>query len=200
VKPVEVGLRFAGGDTAVLSAFGHELRPEPVIVAAPETTDIKAAQFYGAILESDTPAGCGVAALLTSLLSASNVVTHLLPRLVSESVLERWTVLKWRLVVLFHVVSSLRYIAATEAKGALRPDVANALVELRRRVKFARTFKKLRDALVHYGIEDTTSAEAANFFPLERLANRPFKQVLAETERALKDVSAILSELIRLER
>ena len=43
---------YLGG---VLAAFKHESRPEPMVIPAPTTTDVKARRFYSALPATRTP-------------------------------------------------------------------------------------------------------------------------------------------------
>jgi hypothetical protein len=180
---------------AVLTAFNMNADTEISSTLPPSKgVDAKGNAFYGSLLRAKASGGVGLAMLITSLLSSTNFVLHVLPSVSGSGPIDSCFVSKWRLITLFHVCSSLQRIAASQQeKDVLRPDVLNAIVELRRDFKFVEKLKPLRDALVHYdlGKPSKRTRETA----VERLT-RYMRSDASAAGDALAEVSVTLTRLL----
>lgn len=88
-----------------------------------------------------------------------------------------------------------RHLEARRACSQQTLPVRSASVQLRRDLRSIESLKRLRDALVHYGIDGNGAADATESL-LESVAGRPLKALFAPVETALSSVAATLMSLL----
>lgn len=150
--------------------------------------DAKGRAFYGRLLRLEEE-GVGVAMMLTSLLGSTNFVLYVLPAMAGRrGALDVMFTLKWRLITLFHVYSSLGLLTAGASKDVLRLDVRDAIIKLRRSSRHVENLKRLRDGLVHYDLaKDVARRRETPEASLQRMLShaRPIEETLASVSATL---------------
>jgi hypothetical protein len=201
----DVSYAFGKYLSYVMKRFGGYI-PEldlETVAATPRTRyrDVKSRRLYKSMVRPGTADMVGICVLLTSVLSAINTARTVVPTI---SVGNEVSAFKIKLVSLYHAVSAIQKIVTqNQGRAFLDRYTADGLNDaIQTLPNIGRhDYRRLRNTLVHYGIDKRASALLNPNLPLYGLVeacvpDSSFFTLVGDVENGLNRIAERLGELL----